>query len=550
MRGAPSPAAPRAAAAALVGVLLCGACGDTILIDPDADWKASLVLREARRFTIPGDARDYVFVRIPTRRRPEDLRLSLLGAEGRFELASESVIWTDCASGSCGAWTGPGGLPAGLDRIELASARLVHVHARSLSVEALGPYGASLVPIAANRRLEITIDDPIRRVLASPELVPDEDPEVPPRFVDPFPRAFDAWLGAGGCGPEPAPDDEAWTALPAAAAELELRFEPGPDASTCVAIRPRAPGSGPAVLRSRVRPAAVLEGFERLYAPPVVRGPVVWRTLFDYEIPTAERCEAAQRFVEATIAEAADAATEGAAATERLGLPPVQIAVREGVRCRQTEDRSFDANAVADEIEAELQQRFGPEREAHVVLVFASNLDLPLPDALRSAVRRTASRLAGREGRRVSLVVIGPESVGASLDASARIEVGAIEEPEFRAAIVEALLEHWPHRTELHAASTVVPLGDAEAVARYAGFRVCDASHEVEPLGTPLGGGAFAPGPDGPALRVALPVQRLVPSADFRPSVVRVRWQGCAERCDRPPPRAPEGTPWWGGGGC
>lgn len=539
-----------ASCSALAASLLLGGCGDTVFVDPDAEWKASLVLREARRFTIPGDPRDYVFVRIPTRRRPDDLRLGVLGPDGRFELPAADLVWSDCAGGSCGAWTGPGGLPHALDRVELASDRLVHVHARALSAEPLGPYGADLVAIDANQRLEITIDDPIRRVLASPELVPADDPDAPPRFVDPFPRAFDAWLGPGGCGRPPAPNDAAWTPLPAAAAELELRFEPAPEAAVCVALRPRAPGGGPAVLQARVRPAAVLEGFERLYAPPVVRGPVVWRTLFDYEIPTAERCEAAQRFVEATIAEAADAATEGAAATERLGLPPVQIAVREGVRCRQTEDRSFDAIAVADEIEAELQERFGTEREAHVLLVFASNLDLPLPDPLRSAVRRTASRLAAREGRQVSLVVIGPESVGATLGASARIDVGAIEEPEFRAAIVETLLQHWPHRTELHAASTVVPLGDAEAIPRYAGFRVCDASHRVEPLGTPLGGGAFAPGPEGPALRVALPVQRLVPSADFRPSVVRVRWQGCAARCDRPPPRSPEGTPWWGGGGC
>jgi hypothetical protein len=67
-----------------LALLLLGGCGETIFIDPDGPRKAELVITTAQRLVVEGDPRTYLFLRVKTRGRLDDVRFSVVGPVGQL----------------------------------------------------------------------------------------------------------------------------------------------------------------------------------------------------------------------------------------------------------------------------------------------------------------------------------------------------------------------------------------------------------------------------------------------------------------------------------
>src|SRR5690606_16089658 len=116
---------------------------------------------------------------------------------------------------------------------------------------------------------------------------------------------------------------------------------------------------------------------------PVETSPMIFLPLFDLDIRDAERCSAAQALVISALRGAADEiAAADPAGAELLELPPVEIAQVDGVPCRQANDRSFSAPALAASALQAIDKAFGADRRVRALVAYANNIDLPLPESL------------------------------------------------------------------------------------------------------------------------------------------------------------------------
>jgi hypothetical protein len=91
---------------------------------------------------------------------------------------------------------------------------------------------------------------------------------------------------------------------------------------------------------------AQLEVYEHQYVPPVEVAPVAFALIFDLEIPVEARCGEAKELVRAALIDAARTSIEREdPRPEIVELPSVEVAVKDGVPCRQENERHFDANS-------------------------------------------------------------------------------------------------------------------------------------------------------------------------------------------------------------
>lgn len=524
-------------------LLVLWGCGETIFIDPDGPRKAELVLTNAERLLVEGDPRTYLFLRVKTRGRLDDVRFSVVGPAGQLQLPEDGRDLVPCADGStCLSYTLGLGWPAELDQVVLEAPEIGHRAVRDLAVFDLGGYAFSGSAGAGNTLVEGQLLDPIRSHFIQTELLEDG------RRVQLFPRSFEAWTTSGPCASLPLGSDSGWAPMTSVPFRMPARYSAEPEALACVAVRPSRPADGAAIAAETVAASALVERFTHLYAPPVERSPLVYQLIFDLEMPSEARCTAAKDLVEAAVR---DTATQIAAdqdlGAEVLGLPPLDLAVTNGVPCRQSNDRRLFGSAVTNVIVGEIRERFGADRPVRVVLIYATNLNLPLPDNLRQELAGLPSFFP--EDLRAFTIFISPELPAQGAQADQRFDWTSTQEPSFRGNIASTMALVWPFFTMIHRADTFVPLANAGALSDLVAYRGCSGDQPVTLEGTPYpsGGGANPPlllGPLGPGYRVALTPQILVPRSQYNPVTVRVVWEGCRGLCDRPAPGSLQGTPW------
>lgn len=502
-------------------------------VDPDAALKARLRVLSARRFAVDGDPRTYLRVvvgaraglktaRLRARTESGDRALLPLGGQTRAPCRTDATCFEIVA--------GPGLLPPATDAVELEVPALGHRSSGPLTQARLGPYAIEAEAIEANETLRVRMTrDPIAERLA------DEPAEGAP----PFARGFEAAVAPGPCG---AAARGPWREVEGFPADVDAALDAG--GRGCVAVRPRRPPGGPAVALRTVRARALVQRFRHVYQPPEVAAPLVWLVLFDLELPSPSRCRRAQE----ALRDAVDRIAREIAAEERrpppaLGLSPVEIAVDDGVPCRQPEGRSFDPEAVARRAAQELEAASLPASEVRLLLIYATNLAARSPGVVNVLVD-LEDALAARGLGGSYLVAVGPEIAVTGVGAEGRIPWVSTLEPAFADALFEVLGRAWPFRSVGLGERAVVPLTDASSARAIEAFRICDASADVEPLGARVGTRAYRPVDGAPAYRVRLPPQRLVESAAFERPIVEVTWESCRGLCDRPAPGRPRSSTW------
>lgn len=451
-----------------LALLLLGGCGETIFIDPDGPRKAELVITTAQRLVVEGDPRTYLFLRVKTRGRLDDVRFSVVGPAGQLQLPDDGRDQGPCADGStCLSYTLGLGWPPELEQVVLEAPEIGHRAVRDLVVVELGGYSFSGSARAGNTSLEGQLLDPIRAHFIETELLEDG------RRVQLFPRRFEAWTAAGPCASPPMGTNSGWAPVKSVPFTLTATYSPEPEALACVAVRPDRPPAGPAISAETVAARALVERFTHLYAPPEERSPLVYQLIFDLEMPSEARCTAAKDLVAAAVR---DTATEIAAdqdlGAEVLALPPVDLAVTNGVPCRQSNDRRLYSVAVANAIVGGIQQRFGADRPVRVVLIYATNLNLPLSDNLRQELAGLPSFFP--EELRAFTIFISPELPAQGAQADQRFDWTSTQEPSFRGNISSTMALVWPFFSMIHRADTFVPLADAGALADLVAYRACN----------------------------------------------------------------------------
>jgi hypothetical protein len=537
-------------------------CGNTVFVDPDRALKASLVFTHIERLVVMGDDRSYFEVHIANRTAIDRVRLYAEGPSTRVALPMDGAIVQPCFDReTCISLTLGPGVPMEVDHLALEVPEIGHRLASRLTVSTLTGYDLSGAAQAGNQTVEVEVDDPIRRHFPSLEpsnTIDDSGNVIGMGTILIFPRTFDALASSGGCGLPAGPTAEGWTTESSTPFAIAASFSGGSDPLTCISIRPTHPKGGNAIGALTIGARAVVTRFQHVYTPPVEISPLVYLPLFDLELPTVDRCNAAESLVETAIMDAAtDLATEammgGSSGAEIMMLPAVQIANASGVLCHQSNDRTFDGMAVASQAESALVDRFGGTRRVRVVLVYATNLDLDLPPSLVSAFQ---SLRAGFDGsidpnHRDLLLGIAPEKPLMFLTPDRSMDWLATDEPSFRGAIKTVLKDVWPFRTVVHTDQTIVPLTTDDQRGRFREYRICSASKDVTPIGMKLPDlTVIEVGPDGPAYRVSLPEEVLVESLGFMIPSVSVGWEGCEALCDHPAPSGDGVTPWTRAPGC
>jgi hypothetical protein len=540
----------------IISALAVAACGDVVFVDPDQPLKDSLKIERAERLVVADDPRVYFHVRVASRRAIERVSLTVSGPSGAWRLPLEDAHTQRCGDReTCISLSLQPGLPLDADTMRLDLAAIGHHHEAPVTTRSLGRVILDGAAEAANTRVAVTVRDPIREYYSSVELVRelDDDGELitESRTVL-FPRAFEVEVRAGPCGLPAEASASGWVAAVGNPFTQHAEFSSGERPEACASVRPAAPAGGGGVAARTIGARALVTRFTHTYVPPIEIAPLVVQLFFDLELPNAERCSAAQELVRTAILEAAvDIAASRGQGAEILLLDSVQLAVANGTPCRQAADRSFDAEATFEAIQAQLRAAFGPSRRVRIVSVYVSNLDLDLPASLSASF----DRLEGvhREADVGALkVAIAPSQPALRLRPERLLPWLATEDPTFRAVIRDLFREIWPFRTVVHTDATVVPLVSSEERERFSAFRVCSASSaRAFAVGTRVGGRTvFQPLGEGPAYSVALSPLVLIEAVAFQQPSVIVDWEGCAGLCDHPPPGGNSDTPWERTEGC
>lgn len=514
-------------------LLALAGCGSVVFIDPDAQLKSTLRMTRSDLIRIDHDPNLYLVLELPRSSLPEPFNLALRGPEGLTAVPAEAELIRSVATSSATAlaFIAPPTSSAARS-LRLSFPGLHHSTERSLSALRVGPYSLQAQASPTNDAILVEIGDPLSRRLFQTGARAD--------------RSFDAI--ADVCAETPGATDPRWLRLGGTRGRLPTTFAAGAT-ERCVYIRPSAPAGGPAVAAQMVPARAQLEVYEHQYVPPVEVAPIAFGLIFDLEIPVEARCGAAKELVRAALIDAARTAIEHEdPRPEIVELPSVEVAVKDGVPCRQENERHFDPEEHAARLIAALEDRVGAGRRARILLVYVSNLDLPLPSGLASEIFSLRGKLDSRPGLAQLLLGIGPATAVGSISPELTIDYGASNEPSFRAAIKDRLSPLWPFKTLLHTRATVVPLVDASQQGRFQYFQVCSSSHEIEPVSEQEIGSVLVPQAGVPSYRVGLPDEVLVAASELLVPSVSVRWVGCRAFCDHPGPR---GTgEWIDQGGC
>mgnify|MGYP006293523925 CR=1 FL=1 len=491
-------------------------------------------MERARAFSVVDDPRVYLRAEVGARIDPRETRWwALTGAQERLALPEDLRTSGPCGEGrQCFEWVlGPKALD-GAREVGFTVAALDHESSARLERVAAGGYELDVELLDENRRARIRLSaDPLDAALL-------DEPSAPGR--PPFPRSYEVAMRPGPCS---APFDEADYAEAAPLpVEVEPRFDD--EALACFGLRPVRPRPGPAVATRTVPARAIARRFAHTYLPPVVSAPLVFLPVFDVEIPNPERCQQTQEALEAAVRSVAlDITRADRQGAPVLGLAPIQVARADGVACRQTSGRRFDGAAEAMARRSALAEAGLDPDGVRVLVLYAYNLPLPVPPGLRLDLRALLEAL-GPPGERAYLVTLGDEGVLSELDPDGRLAWTSTLEPTFRDRLDPVLSDAWPFQTVLHDEATVVPMTDGAGAAGLSAFRICRSRPTVLPLGVDLGDRAFDPGREGPAYRVALPEQRLIPARSLTRASVEVEWEGCYALCERPGPGRTAGISW------
>ncbi|MFO0725040.1 MAG: hypothetical protein U1E65_14770 [Myxococcota bacterium] len=504
------------------------------LVDPDAALKASLHLSRADLLQIDADPTLYLLLELPVPALPDPFVVHLRGPGGDLVVPSEAEVLRGTSTSSQTAIAlAVSRTSSAAEVVSIEFPGLRYSTAKTLSARPIGPYALGATAVEDNTAVRIEIDDPLSRRIFAGGLTVD--------------RSFDGLISPD-CG-RPLPDDPRWVRLGASHGRLPADFS-STRSEVCAFARPSQPAGEPLVAEHAVPARATLDIFDHTYVPPVEVAPVIYQLFFDLEIPTEARCAAAKELVHSAVEGAAQASVAKLDAPPPvIELDPVDIALKDGVACRQDNERRFDADGLATTAAQHLEELLGPQPRAMVVLVYVSNLDLVLPASLVNSFNALRLALSARLGTRVLIFAIAPMSAGGSLGPELNLGYGAADEPSFRSGIADRLLPLWPLRTMLHTNQTDVPLIAAEDRGKYPYFRVCQSSKQIAPNAR-LEHAVLVPSDGIPSYRVALPQQVLVPSSTFEVESVSVRWAGCRSFCDHPGPLDAGDRSWIETGSC
>ena len=297
------------------------------------------------------------------------------------------------------------------------------------------------------------------------------------------------------------------------------------------------------MLIETVEARAVVRRFQHVYRPPSAPSPLVWAAILDLEIPGETRCDrAVEALVDGIRDEALSIAGQDLRDAPVVGLMPLQLALTDGVACRQSDTRTFDPTRIAGSWSRELRAVALDPADVRVLLVYATNLALELPVALRSNLRQLSAELR-KLGIESEWVALGPEVAVGELDVQDAVPWVSTLDPAFHDTVAGLLGRRWPFESLLHTPETVVPLATGSDAEGLWAWRLCASTPVVEPLGEPLGQGVFA-GSRAPAYRVDLGFPSLLASTEFRAPVVEVVWEGCYGLCDRASPGRSSESSW------
>lgn len=441
---------------------------------------------------------------------------------------------------SCIELVSPSGTLDETSRVRLDFLPLFHSTEASLEIRDLSSYALEALPRDDNGRLTLRLArDPIGELLARERRI-----DLP----EPFLRRYDLAVTPGVCSGTT--EVEAWDAEDVELPDLlEARWSD--EDWGCAILRPHLPTSGPPAARETVPARARLRKHTHVYTPPAIAAPLAWVLLNDLDLPSAERCRAAEGSVRGRLrALASEISAADVSRPAIVELDPVLVAEANGEICRQTNDRSFDGLSAAAEVLEALDERGLPLAQTRLTIIYVANVPLTPPTSLSVSMARftEALRAGGLPDPFVAAFAADPAAVPLGVET-----FGAWVAPEDEGLdqqIREVLGPVWPFFTVVHDGVTVVPLLDASAESPLA-WRVCRSTPTaVSPLGRSTGSLAWEPGLAGPAYQVSLPSQVLVPSGQLeRPRMV-VEWEGCYALCQRPAPSAAEDQDWLNAGTC
>jgi hypothetical protein len=195
------------------------------------------------------------------------------------------------------------------------------------------------------------------------------------------------WPSAGLCISDTPPSDVSFSPLD------DTGGFPPPlpltDSGTyCVAAQ-AVPSDGGDTTMVQVRIATVPETVTatQIFVPPVERSPIIYQIILDLEIPVPDRCADVIQKIESLTA--ADLVGGGVPVHK---LPTINLAANGTSQCAQTNGRTLESAAMADQIKQLITTLDGKHQQAH--LMYFNNLDAPLPMPLTTSIQSLLDALA------------------------------------------------------------------------------------------------------------------------------------------------------------
>ncbi|MBI2373272.1 MAG: hypothetical protein HYV07_04670 [Deltaproteobacteria bacterium] len=524
---------------------ITSACGQTSLVDPDADVRGGLRLLSASTLLGSGETHGLVyasFVGDEALTRP--IVVSVGSSDGRVVIPRDRTSVARCGRESACALAI---VDASLEVAELyvedpELAFIDHAPATPVTVGGLEVVARA---VDGSRRVEAVVVDPVSEWLVD-------------RGAGALTRSYEALTARSSCGATPAPDDPSWV-RGFSPISVSADFT---DGLACLHLRPSDPPGNASIVSRTVLASADVRSYVEAFAPPIIAEPLAFAVLLDLDLASEARCVEAKSSIESALFRAATAISSADPRHPAIvELGHYDLSSPEAP-CRQQPEllggRAI-SNAILDRLFAG-----APDPTIPIVVVYVNNLDLGLSFGKSLAISELVQRLRGvpaaeglvepdarRLPRDVHLVALAEPTAAESIAPELAIPLGSTEDPSFLPTIRGGLAELWPLVTAVHDPLAPIPL-DGSGELKPELFAVCPAaSAVVSAFGRLVNGFVFEPDPDlGPAIAIDFQSPRGVPDARFLPPFVSITWEACFGRCDRAAEGATTPGSWSGGQAC
>ena len=216
------------------------------------------------------------------------------------------------------------------------------------------------------------------------------------------------------------------------------------------------------------------------------------------------------------------------ATSSQLALAPQDLAPD----CTQREGVALDTDSIVRDLQLLIANN--PRAHLRLVIVYANNLNLPLPAARSQSLSTLSARLTALQGMPPLLWLMASKAVARQVAADTALDWTYAGDPSMVTALRGAVQLALPLQTEVGTVSEQQPLLSGLELARAQQLKLCASDAAATVTGLPAPGVAATLDRSAlPAWQITLPPQLAATKANFSPHTVTAKVELCDGNCDR-----------------